>query len=601
MNRFTCRLCVAVALCSAAWADSACVGQILHSPQPCVLTGNGGLTAGVGASGSVSYGRWPSPGHSNQVEKSGLVWGVEVDGRALWLDDAAWLVAAQRVGTTGILTESAVDSLPLVCTQEVVVHPTRDVLMQRLTIRGAAGKPSIFWSGAFTPHLRIIPGLPIDWTFYKSVAFDMDSAAYHVGLVDGGMAEWRQAETMAAVPETANWASVDEAVWVACTSETLEFINHPGPGETMLEMVAEPNPEGAYTATVAVVFGQTKAGADSLLEFVRQQTFESVAAAAATYWDDWLTDTAVDADLLTLAQCTDRDSGAIVRSPAEPWLALDWVRSGAWTTLALDLAGYRDMAEKHTLFYAGLVRTADKPGMPYGSMPAAVYADGTDGVPSIILEADAPAWMLASFWRHAQFLEGAAREMYLETVWESVLAAGGFLSTWVDGRTREPFFSFDPEACRDTQSIRLLLTQYMGVDAALRIATELGKAPPDQWKRRKTDLDILIRFHCVGADGQWKVPDILPFWAHEFAETNLPSWDAIVEQRLPTASAASNADIQTLCDATLVWQDQPAKLKTLRPLVDAVRAQDVARPDSYASALRVIATTLVSSSGQASR
>jgi len=557
--------------------DSACTSvfeNLLGPVGRSVITGNGALTVGVDASGDVSFCRWPSPGYCNQVNQA--AWGLQTPDQLVWLNDPGWqLIAPPQPTTRGIVIERRYPAMGLTCTEEIAVHPEKNLLASRVTVHGFVSISTFLWASQYVPHLRIIPGVPIDDllgpAFNRTASFVSDQAMYSYWVKPG------DADT------TAN-----EGVWIATVSPNA--IGAFYAKMNTLELVPEAASDGTYTATILIAFGTTKNEVDAILADARADSYEAVAQDADRYWQAWLAQansaSPIHDDLLTLAQCTDRLSGAVIGSPARSWTALDGVAEGAWTTLALDMAGYYEMAEKHTLFYAGLVRRQDKPGRPYGSIPGAVYADGTDGWPQHILQSDATAWMLASFWRHATFLSNTEQQAYLERIWTSVVPAMQFLTAWTDGRNREPFFSFDPAVCRDTQSVHLLLTHYMGVDAALRIAGQLKKNPPERWKQRKTALDILIRFHCVDVEGKWKVADILPFWAQEFAEARLPSWDAILEDQL-AKQPVPNAKL--LADAAVVWKNNPGRLEQLRPFIETATSQACVSRDSRAAADRVIA------------
>jgi len=63
----------------------------------------------------------------------------------------------------------------------------------------------------------------------------------------------------------------------------------------------------------------------------------------------------------------------------------------------------------------------------------------------------------------------------------------------------------------------------MGVDAAIRIASNLGKPEAAEWARKKRELDALIRFHCVDSKkSNWSQQAVLPFWQQEFRANRTP-------------------------------------------------------------------------------
>ena len=123
--------------------------------------------------------------------------------------------------------------------------------------------------------------------------------------------------------------------------------------------------------------------------------------------------------------------------------------------------------------------------------------------------------------------------------------------------------------------------------------TAITLPPPEEWARRKRELDALIRFHCVDKSGRWNSDATLPFWQPEIAETELPSWAASVERRLDEADRSGSPDMAALCETALVWQGQPEKLARLRPHLGELDITRGGGSDALAAAQHFIAASII--------
>jgi len=608
------------------------------------VAGNGGLTVGVGPTGAVTVCRWPGPGSPNQVDPEyGLRWGVAVGGDVLWFPGASW-EAAQRYepeGTAVIETRAVLPDQPLAVTRRLFVHPEHDVLIDTLVVHGAERPPAIYWLADLRPCTAVIPEWPVtDWLQasrgFAAFTPDAGKTVYHFRPRNPGAAEWRRAERLMAlqVPDD-GWSGFAPGVWAASASpnevagvqcgvagardatfrqiRTGGLAGAPaavGACHSVVSLTPSVTPDGVV-ATVLTAFGASRHNADEALASALAEGVDALAEEARVYWQDWLARAslalALDPEarslcrrgLVAIALATDRRTGAVVRSPAALPLALDWPRHGAWMTLALDTAGYHDRAARHTRFYCEAVRGRDRRGAPMGTLSAALYADGTEGTPHLVLEADAGAWLLGSVWRHATYLDPPQRRDYLAGLWHTVEQATAFLVHWSDGRSGEPLHSFDPAAGKDRRSPRLLLTVFMGLDSALRIADALKRSAPEDWQRRRRELLRLIAINCVDRQTkQWRAAEVLPFWHRELASRHaefMPTWDPIIEARLDALDATDGLAVaEAVSDAALLWQGEPGKLERLRPLLGRAAAPF----DALISARQIVAASLVYSAGE---
>ena len=645
-------LLLSVVLSTAVWGDCFLAPEPFGTATAPFMTGNGRLTVGVDASGRISVCRWPRPSDANQVcvqastetaaeSEYGLAWGMGLSDGTVCLGDAPWKVTQEYDGDapTRIRTRFELPGASVAASQTVFVCPERDVLVVQLTLQDASIAQPIYWLADFSPCTRQVPEWPAANDVFATLK---DFAAYtpdhgrtmiHFRPRNPGIEEWSEAEHLAEQPAATTapqWSSFDEGVWIAYGSpnEVLGFqCGEEGTVTSAFKQASEGKLDNASAVVgscdsalalrplkrgnvasvkIMVALGENAQKTSENLSAALRRGYDALLQETDDYWNKRLSGATLPAvndnpllfackrDLVTLLQSTDPRSGAIVRSSVRgSLLALDWVRDGAWTTFALDRAGYHDMAEQHTLFYAGAFRELEKRGKPYGSMPAGLFTNGVEGVPHMVLDADAVAWTLGSFWRHGTFLDGTARRTYLASAWNRLAGAADFLAAWTDGRTRQPLYSFDYELCRDGPSQDRLLTTYMGMDAALRMAQALTLPPPEEWARRKRELDALIRFHCVDKSGRWNSDATLPFWQPEIAETELPSWAASVERRLDEADRSGSPDMAALCETALVWQGQPEKLARLRPHLGELDITRGGGSDALAAAQHFIAASII--------
>ncbi|NIA12889.1 MAG: hypothetical protein GWP08_02320 [Nitrospiraceae bacterium] len=614
-----------------------------HAEEPAVqsrITGNGALTVNVDARGQIARCAWPTPSHVDQIDgvppRRGPQWAVRIGDETIWLSDPALDAAQDYTGQRSVVVRTTVSppDAAWAATVRTFVHPERDILISRLTIHGLATAPHLYWFAGFSPATRVIP----EWPGLRRVlqagagfaAFTPDEgkSVYHFRPNQPGAVDWRRAEELALEGGAlGEWAAIGEGAWMAYTSPNYPVAFQCGSGaDGAFEQVSQAQLAGsasavapcdsavllapervgdAFCATVFVGFGKNAKTCRDHLDFALTRGYEGLRNDTDSHWESWLArstppatdDASVSAlcerALLTMAQCTDRATGATIRAAsADPALALDWARDCAWIAGAWDLAGYTEWAERYTRFQCGAVRTTARPGMPLGSIPAASYTDHTPGIPHVVLDTEATAWLLAAVDRHVQNLSSRARADYVEEVWDAVAASASFLAEWTDGRSRRPLQSYDFSLRRDSRPARLLLTHYMGLDSAIRIARAGKRQAPEVWTRRKRELDVLIRFQFVGAELTWRGGEILPFvhttMAEEWKRPALPSWDAPIEDRLAIVGDASPAEYaQTLCDAALVWEDEPERLQALRPVLGEVPVSPA--PDALTSALHLIA------------
>jgi len=304
--------------------------------------------------------------------------------------------------------------------------------------------------------------------------------------------------------------------------------------------------------------------------------------------------------LRQLLVAADPRSGAVSRAAvADSPLFVDVTRQGAWTTLALDLAGYRDEASAHLDFYANAVRQDGSQSAPIGSLPAALYATGVEAAPDVVLDVQAAGWFLWSAWQHDAFLAEEHREAYRKKLWGAVNRTGDFISSWARAAHDTPALSFEPEVLRDSASIETFAIAHAGLRSAASFAQATGEEKPE-WASRVTEMADVLRFQALDADGLFKTADPLAIWPADLVPAGDPRWAAAVYYALESIENNSPAEsLEILARAAMVMRDQKENLASLEPLLAPViqRALDAYPCDTYYASLSLAAILTTYSHG----
>ena len=567
---------------------------VAAAEDPGTLIGNGGLTGVADGYGGVTVCRWPGPGMNNQLGNGGVRWAVGGEGRVSWIGEATCESGPVQPLTPGVGTFLLAFPDGSTVIPQTFIAQEDDVLVSHIRLYNLKQPPDLVWHADFSPSGVVLPelagtGLVAERDF---AAYVKDNRVYQFRPKGPGSKEW-------AAAAEADWEGFaeSEGVWIVAASgqavrascglsgakSAVSHLANSAAGDCDSALFLRPQSAGdVYEATVFAGFGATRAEAEAAVNRVMGTDVEVLLAQATAYWARFAEaaqgrENVSEKNLAIIGMAIDRSTGAFTRDPGRDGPALCYMRDCAWASMALDLAGHEQEAGRVLGFVASAVRKEQRRGKPVGSLPVAVYGDGTEALPHLILDADAPAYALGGMWKHAAAIkdDGRRRE-FVESVWPSAALMADFLAGWTDSRNREPLYSFDCRQGRDQQGPDRLLTTYMGVDAALRLARASGRPEPEDWARRKVELDALIRFQLVGRqDKTWKPGPILPYWHDLMAQdwvlngSPLPSWDAAVEDLLksPSVEAAEAA-----ATAALVWGNDKDRAADITAAVEKARA-----------------------------
>ena len=608
------------------------------SPECVASIGNGGLTLGVDASGCVTVCRWPGPGSPTQVAlpaPGGMLWALRYGGATRWLDQLTAGVSPQRDGTT-LKAVSTLPGLDASLVQEMTVHPEKDVACIRLRVSGAPEDLEVFWYADLSPDDRVLPELPDAGCLPENLR---DFAAYvdtskrtvfHFRPTGLSSIDWRDAEKWARQGSTPPPAEIArEGVWIGYAVEepgSFAWCGPAGGAQSVREQIALGKTgsasvatgqtasgaafpgsagESKRIATIYMAFGTSHEEVLAGLQYAAERGYEGLLEEARHYAQQvtsgspLLSQAAPEiANALldyqfTLAAALDRGSGAIVRAPlSRPPLALDIPRHSVWASLALDVLGQTEAAERHLAFLLAAVRTQDRPGMPAGSLPAALHTNGTQGIPHVVLDGEVPAWLLWAVWQHAALMDTESGKAFLSRNWGSVQLMAIFLMNRSGVRPGATAYSFSPEFLGENESATFSISAYVGLTSAAAIAEHLGEERPE-WLACLRDLEdrILTWFDETCADPGAQ-DQALALWPAALVDTDDPRWEPVTAAALHSLeSAPPEKALLAMFQLAMLWREQPSKLAQLAPVLPEVmlRAQAV-RPLDSLDAARALLT-----------
>ncbi|MDK1021859.1 MAG: hypothetical protein QGD90_09520 [Candidatus Hydrogenedentes bacterium] len=630
-----------------------------------MVSGLGRLTVGVNGRGRISLCKWPTPGYNDQltyrtrtrdapalgVEPGhGILWGIRLDGELVWMNDPRWEVYQHYDAPSNsiMVTEARWPNSSIAVTQRVSVLPLRDVLVTELAVSGLALLPQIYWYANFTPCTRHIPEIPVADSLLDALndfaAFsDPDEGlVVHFRPEKPSKEDWERAKRLtqdAATP--GQWRTFKDGTWIGyrgsqglrkvhCGSGVVtpsqavgllpDTTGRPSSASGQTYSVVEIVPKresDRYIASVVVGFGKNYQQLKDLLDDVAEtdagESFHEIAQfhrriIDSTVYPDALGQRALEYSWraqLTLLAARDVNTGSFVRSPAiQPPLARDWPKHGAWIVHAMDLAGDLDIAEMQLKFYLNNIRTEYARGKPIGSLPASTYTDGMEASPHFIVDDEAVAWLLWALKEHSAFLPDARRDEFLESIWEQVVLCADFLAAWKDSRRGAPLWADDPITFRDPTTRERLFAAKLGLDSAISIADEIGRAPAKLWTDRQRQVDNLVRGIVLDQTNQWPVGGSLPMFLDQLAEMDEQVLDQAVTRRLQALDDLSGYDAAwSFAQAAMLWRGQKDKLEDLKPSAEralensltaltgdeAMGLREPLFPDALAAALCIVA------------
>ena len=599
------------------------------------MSGNGSLTIGFDPTGALSVCRWPGTTGPNQVTYSGAsaanrggMWGIPRDGGIDWLPEKYADSANVTIAEAGVpIVSLTYRSVAAVGT--AFVCKDIDVAVFRLQFNEVPTSNTAIWYSDFSPCTSVMRALPSSELLFPArrdmVAFTEYDTVYHARPNAPDTAMWDNASEWMRGGKAPQWFTKGAGAWVAYAADKTFAGVACGPehGDGSAIALAETGEWNAYpkalggcasaavvpidmqtrSATVYVALGETRAEADAELSTARQHGYQALFDSARVDWKEraqfgmWpfnggdITMELEERAMVTLLTMADAETGAIARGPhSEPASCVVMPRDVAWVTHALDLTSQTQTATYYLQFYARNVRTSDSPGAPAGSLPAMMYGTGQEASPQILLDVEAPAWLLWSIWQHdAQVPEGD-RNSYRKEMWKCVELTGDFLSNWSRAVRDTPAFSYDFAHNRDIHSFDTIAIVYAGLRAADAFARASGHDKPD-WAARLIELEDYLRFTALDPAGNFKIDNPLIVWMTDIVGAGDPRWQHAVQTATQKIQGnGSGESLESLAQLAMLLRGQKDKLDALKPLVmpAAQKALDANPCDSFYAALVVL-------------
>lgn len=265
---------------------------------------------------------------------------------------------------------------------------------------------------------------------------------------------------------------------------------------------------GQASARLNIAAGDSAASAGAALAQARATSFTSALRSDRHAWHAWLARTRLPAtvnrrvvsvakrSLISLRLAMVRDSGAIVASAdTQGPYGEDWIRDGAFMNEALDANGYTADVTRHNLFYARVQTSLTNPSAlrPPGNWPMASYGDGVDGAP-VPWEIDETGLGVWTLFRHASFLSGKAARDYLLRVYPAIKRAADFLVICQDPTTGLQCPASEDDNFTPSQSLHGAETTVLAMTSAIAAADAVGDRSSDvtRWRTRLTSIRAAI-------------------------------------------------------------------------------------------------------------
>jgi GH15 family glucan-1,4-alpha-glucosidase len=499
--------------------------------------GNGRVTVGENAAGTLTVFKYPNPSYYNQVKY--LATGRDAQGRAQpqfpndgsfaglryqtragtgfsWLRDWSTTQTYDSADTAvPVTTYSSPAPLGITVTDIDVAVPGTSSFVREYWVTRQPGSPvsaaRLVYYENFNPVATRLTYLPIaDWCLTQ---LSDQHAAYQAG--PAAIVNWWQGADQAsgqpsAVALAIGWQGRDAAHQVG--RDGYDPASAPGGAPDPYQQLAQAPYElggavgadgqttgalaadlhfdagGRAEARLIVSAAPDPAGALEALQTARSRPFSTQMSAEALDWRAWLAGTQLPADsdtrvvdvakrsLITVRLAIDPETSAIVASSdTQGPYGEDWIRDGSFINQVLDRNGKTSLVTAHNLFYARIQTSATNPSpvRPAGNWAMASYGDGIDGAP-IPWEIDETGLGIWALWDHAGNLQGAARNAYLQAVYPAIARAATFLTGCQDPTTGLQCEANEDDNPTPSESLHGAETVLLGLRSAVAAASALG-------------------------------------------------------------------------------------------------------------------------------
>jgi len=453
-----------------------------------LVTGNGSLLVTYDAHLQMRDLYYPYVGMEDHTTFGNLHrTGFFVDGVGLrWLDHPSWTVeAGYEEDTLAGKSIARNMELGLHVTFHDYVHPVHNIILRKCTLKSTDGTRKDV--RAFFHHNFYIYGeKQKDTAFYEPytntiihyrgrryflIGGETDKpVACHTGIISDPFASIlhsRHPVSRCGVSDytvgKANYRGL-EGTWKDAEDGVLS--KHPVEQGSVdstvaLHCIVEPPKDTELVLWLCV--GKTFNDVIDLQDVLLTETPDRLERNCRNYWKSWVGKlpqsyanvepdiaTLYKRSLLTVRAHVDNRGGIIAAADSDIMIfnkdtyTYVWPRDGAFVCMALDRAGYGEIAKK---FYSFCCRVQSKDGYllhkynPDGSLGSSWHPWFRDGKPQLPIQEDETALVIYAMWKHFKFMQDFE---YLQELFEQFIRkAADFLMKFRDKNTGLPLASYD--------------------------------------------------------------------------------------------------------------------------------------------------------------
>lgn len=517
--------------------------------------GNGSLLVTFDDSYQLRDLYWPHVGLENHTKGNACRFGIWVDGRFHWIDDAGWsrrLHYAHETLVTEVELSHPDLEMNLVCQDAVDFH--ENLYLRRITVSNRtdrAREVRLF----FHHDLYILSHEVGDTAYYEPER----RAVYHYKgarwfLINAATPQPGYAEG----PDCVEGWHIGLQQW-ACGHKGVHSLEGTWRDAEDGQLSGNPIAQGSVDSTVAVhltvppreeatayywlAVGINFDDVTRLNRAVRHRGPWCFINRTAAYWRLWLDTHRPDfadlpaevrqlylSSLLILRTQIDQEGAIIaandsdIASAVRDTYSYMWPRDGALVTHALDLAGYLEITRP---FYLFCQKVLTKEGYllhkysPDGTLASSWHPWVRNGSKDLPIQEDETALVLWALWSRFQISKNVE---YIKPLYRSlIIRAADFLASYRDAETGLPLPSYDLWEERRGVLAFTSAAVWAGLQAAANFAAAFGEtASAEQYSRAaagikagveavlyRPDLRRFVRMANKRPDGNWEIDTTL--------------------------------------------------------------------------------------------
>lgn len=426
-----------------------------------LVLGNGSMLIGLDMHGQIKDLYYDYVGLDDHLtEEAVCKIGFWVDDKISWLSDPGWKIdITYRDGTMAGRIEATSAALELKITFLDVVYNEKSIVVRSINVHNIANRQRNI--KVFLNHqLRMFGMLkkdtvyfdPADGTIihYKGRRLALiggrlgqnNFSDYTVGLsnIEGKEGTWRDAEDGLLSKNPIEHGTVDSTIAFEETVDT----------------------DKAFTVNYWICFGKTLEEVKGFHEYILIKTPDHLIETTQNYWKAWITKTIANDGLsdkvydlykksLFVVRAHTDNTGAIIASSDSGMLQYGrdnytyvWHRDGAFVSMALDFAGYHEVAKR---FYEFSNDTLTVQGYFFHKYRADKALGSSwhgwvtsDGQPRLPIQEDETALVVSALWKHYEKTKDLE---FIENVYNSLIKPASEFMLGFRGKEKLPNPTYD--------------------------------------------------------------------------------------------------------------------------------------------------------------